>query len=241
MIGKFKHGTEIFEGNVQDERVISPGGDVYDVNSLDILPPSSPSKIICVGLNYIDHAKELDMDIPDEPIIFMKPPSSVTGHGTKIIYPSCSNRVDYEAELAVIIGKQCHGIHAESAQSVIEGYTCFNDVTARDIQQKDGQWTRAKSFDTFSPIGPFISPADDFDASAANIKCSINGMSRQNSSTSRLIFDVDFLIEFISSVMTLEKGDVIATGTPPGVGELNCGDCVDVTIEGIGTLSNEVS
>ncbi|APH39141.1 fumarylacetoacetate hydrolase family protein [Methanohalophilus halophilus] len=241
MIGKFKHGTESFEGNVQDERVTSAEGDVYDLNSLDILPPSSPSKIICVGLNYIDHAKELDMDIPDEPIIFMKPPSSVIGHDAKIIYPSCSNRVDYEAELAVVIGQQCHGIHAESAQSVIKGYTCFNDVTARDLQQKDGQWTRAKGFDTFSPIGPFITPAADFDACESNIKCSVNGMTRQNSSTSRLIFDVDYLIEFISSVMTLEKGDVIATGTPQGVGELNSGDSVDVTIEGIGTLSNEVS
>lgn len=226
---------------MQGERATSPGGDVYDINSLDILPPSSPSKIVCVGLNYIDHAKELEMDIPDEPIIFMKPPSSVTGHGTKIIYPSCSNRVDYEAELAVIIGKQCHDIHAEKAQSVIKGYTCFNDVTARDIQQRDGQWTRAKGFDTFSPIGPFITPVEEFNASAANIKCNVNGMIRQNSSTSRLIFDVDFLIEFISSVMTLEKGDVIATGTPPGVGELNSGDSVDVTIGGIGTLSNEVS
>ena len=226
---------------MEEERAISPQGDVYDINSLDILPPSSPSKIVCVGLNYIDHAKELDMDIPDEPIIFMKPPSSVIGHGAKIIYPSCSNRVDYEAELAVVIGQQCHSIHAENAQSVIEGYTCFNDVTARDLQQKDGQWTRAKGFDTFSPLGPLIAPAKDFDATAAKIKCNVNGMTRQNSSTSRLIFDVDFLIEFISSVMTLEKGDIIATGTPSGVGELNSGDSVDVTIEGIGTLSNEVS
>ncbi len=226
---------------MEEERAISPQGDVYDITSLDILPPSSPSKIVCVGLNYIDHAKELDMDIPDEPIIFMKPPSSVIGHGAKIIYPSCSNRVDYEAELAVVIGQQCHSIHAENAQSVIEGYTCFNDVTARDLQQKDGQWTRAKGFDTFSPLGPLIAPAKDFDATAAKIKCNVNGMTRQNSSTSRLIFDVDFLIEFISSVMTLEKGDIIATGTPSGVGELNSGDSVDVTIEGIGTLSNEVS
>ncbi|NOR47075.1 MAG: 2-hydroxyhepta-2,4-diene-1,7-dioate isomerase, partial [Methanosarcinaceae archaeon] len=180
------------------------------------------------------------METPDEPLIFMKPPSAVIGHGDKIIYPKASQQVDYEAELAVVIGKRCRNITADRANDVIAGYTCFNDVTARDFQRQDGQWTRAKSFDTFAPFGPYIASPDEFDPENAPIKSRINGELRQDSNTSNLIFDIPTLIEFISGIMTLELGDIIATGTPAGVGELQRGDVVEVEIEGIGILRNEV-
>lgn len=242
MFGRFKYSDEVFYGEISNGIVSSRDSDgkTYEIEELEILPPSIPTKIICVGLNYHDHAVELGMAVPEEPILFLKPPSAMIGHGGKIIYPRSSQRVDYEAELAVIIGKKCKSISYERAYDVIAGFTCFNDVTARDLQIRDGQWTRAKSFDSFAPVGPFIAPAEDFEADNAAIKTRVNGELRQDSNTSNLIFDVPYLIEFISGVMTLEVGDVIATGTPPGVGELNPGDLVEVEIEGIGILGNEV-
>jgi 2-keto-4-pentenoate hydratase/2-oxohepta-3-ene-1,7-dioic acid hydratase in catechol pathway len=212
----------------------------YELSDLEILPPSHPSKIVCVGLNYHDHATELGMSVPEEPIIFIKPPSAVIGQHGKILYPKMSKRVDYEAELAIIIGKKCKNITYDRAFDVIAGFTCFNDVTARDLQQKDGQWTRAKSFDTFAPVGPFLVHVADFNPEDASISTRVNGEVMQDSNISNLIFDVPYLIEFISGIMTLEVGDIIATGTPAGVGELHPGDTVEVEIEGIGTLSNEV-
>ncbi len=221
MIGRFKHD------------------DTFLFSDLELLPPVKPGKIICVGLNYIDHAKELNMQVPDIPILFLKPPSAVTGHLGNIVYPAMTQQMEYEAELAVIICKRCKNVHAEDAESVIMGYTCFNDITARDLQKKDIQWTRAKSFDTFAPMGPYIAdPA--LDISDLAIKTRVNGEVRQDSSTANLIFDVPYLIEFISSIMTLEKGDVISTGTPPGVGKLFVGDEVEVEIENIGILKNNV-
>ncbi len=178
--------------------------------------------------------------IPETPVLFLKPPSAVIGHGDKIIFPPSSSRVDYEAELAVVIGKRCKNISAERAGDVIAGYTCFNDVTARDLQRKDGQWTRAKSFDTFAALGPYIVSTEEIDISDTNITCRVNGVTKQASSTSNLIFDIPYLIEFITEIMTLEVGDVIATGTPSGVGELHRGDTVEIEIQGIGTLRNEV-
>lgn len=241
MIGRFRAGDEVFYGEIDDNRVYPKGSSgTYELSELRILPPTCPSKIICVGLNYRDHAEELSMEVPENPILFLKPPSAIVGHEDKILYPACSSRVDYEAELAVVIGKRCKNIKAGRAEDVIAGYTCFNDVTARDLQQKDGQWTRAKSFDTFAAIGPFIACTDELDVSDAKISCRVNGEVRQASSTSNLIFDIPYLIEFISEIMTLEVGDVIATGTPPGVGEMQKGDCVEVEIQGIGTLRNEV-
>jgi 2-keto-4-pentenoate hydratase/2-oxohepta-3-ene-1,7-dioic acid hydratase in catechol pathway len=240
MIGRFRHGDDTFTAAVRDGTVTTPEGHTYDLAPLQILPPVNPSKIICIGLNYKDHAKELGIDIPDEPLLFLKPPSAVIGHKEAIVYPSGSRRVDYEAELAVVMGKTCRKIHAEQAGDYILGYTCFNDVTARDLQEKDGQWTRSKSFDTFAPLGPFIAEPFEFDATDTGITCTVNGEIRQDSRTSGLIFDVSYLIEFISSVMTLEAGDVIATGTPPGVGPLQRGDRVEIGIEGIGRLENEV-
>ncbi|NJD51832.1 MAG: fumarylacetoacetate hydrolase family protein [Candidatus Methanoperedens sp.] len=242
MIGRFRYDNEVLEGVVRGERVIVERGlycDTFVLSELEILPPTIPSKIICVGLNYTDHARELNMDIPKKPLIFLKPPSSVIGHLGKIVYPGIAERVDYEAELAVVVGKRCKNVPSRDASSVIMGYTCFNDVTARDIQKEDGQWTRAKSFDTFAPYGPFIIDPG-LDASDLYIRTRVNGKVRQNSRTSNLIFGVPELIEFISGIMTLEAGDIIATGTPPGVGELSAGDEVEIEIEGIGMLKNSV-
>ncbi len=242
MIGRFKYDNEVFYGVVIGERVIIDRGlycDNFLQSELQLLPPVQPSKIVCVGLNYTDHARELNMQIPTNTLLFLKPPSAVIGHLGKIIYPDKSKRVDYEAELAVIIGKRCKNVRANEAESVIMGYTCFNDVTARDLQKEDIQWTRAKSFDTFAPVGPYISEPG-LDVSDLRIKTRVNGELRQDSSTSNLIFNVPRLIEFISGIMTLEQGDIIATGTPPGVGELLVGDEVEVEIENIGTLKNSV-
>jgi 2-keto-4-pentenoate hydratase/2-oxohepta-3-ene-1,7-dioic acid hydratase in catechol pathway len=243
MIGRFRSGDNIFYGEIENGRVYPNGVTsvgTFELSELRVLPPSFPSKIVCVGLNYKDHAEELSMGLPETPVLFLKPPSAVIGHGDKIIYPASSSRVDYEAELAVVIGKRCKNISAEKAEDVIAGYTCFNDVTARDLQQKDGQWTRAKSFDTFAALGPYIVSTEEIDITDAKIFCRVDGETRQASSTSNLIFDIPYLIEFITEIMTLEVGDVIATGTPSGVGEMQRGDTVEVEIQGIGTLRNEV-
>jgi len=242
MIGRFKYDNEVFKGVVKGERVIVERGlysDTFVLSELEILPPTIPSKIICVGLNYMDHARELEMTIPEKPLIFLKPPSSVIGHLGKIVYPGTVKRVDYEAELAVVVGKRCKNVPSRDAGSVIMGYTCFNDVTARDIQKEDGQWTRSKSFDTFAPTGPFIMD-QGLDISDLSIRTRVNGKVRQDSRTSNLIFGVPELIEFISNIMTLETGDIIATGTPPGVGELYIGNEVEIEIEDIGVLKNSV-
>ena len=242
MIGRFKYDNEVLEGVVKGERVIVERGlycDTFVLSELEILPPTIPSKIICVGLNYMDHARELDMKIPKEPLIFLKPPSSLLGHLGKIVYPGMAKRVEYEAELAVVVGKRCKNVPSRHAGSVIMGYTCFNDVTARDLQKEDGQWTRSKSFDTFAPTGPFIMD-QGLDISDLSIRTRVNGKVRQDSRTSNLIFGVPELIEFISNIMTLEAGDIIATGTPPGVGELYAGNEVEIEIEDIGVLKNSV-
>ncbi len=243
MFGRFKYNDNVFYGEVNGDIVISKEGPFaeYELSELEVLPPSTPSKVVCVGLNYHDHAAELGLSVPEEPILFIKPPSAVIGHHGKIMYPRISKRVDFEAELAIIIGKKCKNIAYERAYDVIAGFTCFNDITARDLQRKDGQWTRSKSFDTFAPVGPFIAPLEDFDPEDASIISRVNGKVMQDSNISNLIFDVPYLIEFISNVMTLEAGDIIATGTPPGVGELHVEDIVEIKIEGIGTLVNEVA
>lgn len=204
-----------------------------------IAAPVIPGKIIAVGLNYRDHAREMALKIPSEPILFMKPSSSVIGPGETIRYPSQSSRVDYEAELAVVIGTTCRNVDALSARDYILGYTCFNDVTARDLQAKDGQWTRAKSFDTFAPIGPWIVTSLD-DPHGLTVTARLNGEVRQSSNTANLIFSVFDLVEFISHIMTLDPGDIIATGTPSGVGPMDRGDVVEIEIEGIGVLKNSV-
>jgi len=208
----------------------------YKLLELKILPPTVPTKIVCTGLNYIDHANELNYPIPKWPILFIKPSTTVIGHMESIEYPAMSSQVEYEGEMAIVISKKCKNV--KDPEAVILGYTGINDVTARDIQRKDGQWTRAKSFDTFAPIGPFI--ATDIDPGDARIETRVNGTTRQKSNTKNLIFDVNDLVRFISEVMTLNAGDVIATGTPYGVGELVIGDTVEIEIEGAGVLSNNV-
>lgn len=213
-------------------------GNSHSLDEVKILPPVYPSKVVCVGLNYRDHAKELDMELPDEPVLFLKPPTTVIGHDEAIIYPPESRQVDYEAELAVVVGQTAHKILPEDVPEFIAGYSVLNDVTARDLQQKDGQWTRAKSFDTFCPLGPWMET--EMDSANQKISMHVNGELRQDSNTRNMIFPVEELFSFISHIMTLNPGDVIATGTPPGVGQLQVGDVAEATVEGVGTLSNPV-
>ncbi|MDR1721955.1 MAG: fumarylacetoacetate hydrolase family protein [Methanobrevibacter sp.] len=208
----------------------------YSIEDIEFLPPTCPSKIVCIGLNYKDHAKELGLELPSQPQIFLKSPSSIIPHNGNILYPRISNRVDYEAELAVVVSKSCKNVSLKDASSYIGGYTILNDVTARDIQVLDEQWTRAKSFDTFAPIGPFIET--DMNPLNQDIQLTLNDDIKQNSNTRNMIFSPNELIEFISSVMTLNPGDVISTGTPSGVGAMNKGDTVKITIESIGSLKN---
>jgi 2-keto-4-pentenoate hydratase/2-oxohepta-3-ene-1,7-dioic acid hydratase in catechol pathway len=198
----------------------------------------NPTKIIAVGLNYRDHAAEVKMPIPEWPLIFIKPSNTVVGDGDGIVYPRQTKELHYEGELAVIIGEKAKNVSADRARDVIAGYTCANDVTARDIQRADIQWTRAKSFDTFCPIGPRI--VSDIDPTNLSIATRLNGMVKQNSTTKNMIFDVFQLVSFISGIMTLFPGDTIITGTPPGVGAMQVGDIVEVEIEGIGVLKNRV-
>jgi 2-keto-4-pentenoate hydratase/2-oxohepta-3-ene-1,7-dioic acid hydratase in catechol pathway len=211
----------------------------FPVTRVSLLAPTIPSKIVAVGLNYKDHAKELDMPLPKEPLIFLKPPSSVIGHEQPIEYPRMVRRLDYEAELAVVVKKTAKNISERQARSYILGYTCCNDVTARDLQKRDVQWTRAKSFDTFSPLGPCIET--DLDPLNVMIRLYKNGVLKQSSPTTNLIFSPYKLLSFISHIMVLLPGDVIATGTPKGVGPMRRGDCIEITIDGIGTLKNQVA
>jgi len=199
----------------------------------------TPSKIVAVGRNYADHAKELGNDTPPEPIIFMKPPTAVLAPGGTIVRPAMSQRVDFEGELAMVIGREAKNVRAADWRDYVRGFTCANDVTARDLQKKDVQFTRAKSFDTFCPLGPHIET--DLDPSRLRLQTRVNGVTKQDGNTEQMVFKCDVLIEFISAVMTLLPGDVILTGTPAGVGPLSAGDVVEVEIEGIGTLRNVVA
>jgi 2-keto-4-pentenoate hydratase/2-oxohepta-3-ene-1,7-dioic acid hydratase in catechol pathway len=208
------------------------------LEKVHLLAPAQPSKIICIGRNYVEHAKEHNAEVPKVPLIFMKPPSSIINPGDPIILPPQSQQVEHEGELVIVIGKRGRHILPENAAQYIFGFTVGNDVTARDLQQSDGQWTRAKGFDTFCPFGPWIDT--DFDPADAVITCRVSGQPRQMASTRDMVFNVNTLIAFISSVMTLEPGDIIFTGTPAGVGPLKHGDVVEVEIEGLCKLSNPV-
>lgn len=208
------------------------------LSAVKLLSPCAPGKIVCVGRNYAEHAREHNVDVPDVPMLFLKPPSSVIGPGGEILLPPQSEQVEHEAELAVVIGRRTRNATADEAMGCIFGYTIANDVTARDLQNRDGQWTRAKGFDTFCPLGPWIdtevSPND------LRILCRVNGQIRQLGSTRDMVFSVPQLVAFISGIMTLEAGDVLLTGTPAGVGKIAAGDAVQVEIEGIGLLENPV-
>lgn len=212
----------------------------FSLDDVRLLAPVIPrSKVVCVGKNYADHAAEMGGEVPEEPIIFIKPNTSVIGPNEVIQWPSTSERIDHEAELAVVISKICKEVPREKAQDVIFGYTLANDVTARDLQKKDGQWSRAKGFDTFCPIGPWIDT--DFKPANQLVTAHVDGEVRQSAPLSDMVFDVPFIIEFVTKVMTLLPGDVILTGTPSGIGPMNPGGDVVVAIEGLGSLRNKVS
>jgi 2-keto-4-pentenoate hydratase/2-oxohepta-3-ene-1,7-dioic acid hydratase in catechol pathway len=205
-----------------------------------LLPPCSPSKIVCVGRNYAEHARELGNEAPKEPLIFLKPPSSLIASGDAIVYPRLSTRVDFEGELGVIIGRRARHVASADAARYILGYTCVNDVTARDLQKQDGQWTRGKGFDTFCAVGPCLVPAEEVDLPALRVRTFLDGELKQDSSIGAMLFSVNDIIAFVTEFMTLEPGDLIATGTPPGVGPLHPGSTVRIDIEGIGVLENAV-
>ncbi len=212
-------------------------GQSWPLDAVNLLAPSAPSKIVCVGKNYVEHAAEMGGPPPKEPVIFLKPPSSVIGPEEPIVMPRISERVDYEGEIGLVIGKRCRNFaENEDVSHAILGYTCFNDVTARDLQRRDGQWTRGKSFDTFCPFGPVIET--DLDPAGATLETFLNGARKQHALGSEMIFSVDVIMRWIAQVMTLEPGDVIATGTPSGIGTVKAGDVVEIVVSGVGTLRN---
>jgi 2-keto-4-pentenoate hydratase/2-oxohepta-3-ene-1,7-dioic acid hydratase in catechol pathway len=247
-IVRFDTGFKIQYGVIEEDMIRGLAGPPFDEiksthnfyrpTDIRLLAPCTPSKIIALGVNYRSHGEEMSHRIPTEPLIFLKPPTAVIGHGDNIAYPPSSQRVDYEGELGVVIKSVARNVSKEKAAQYILGYTCFNDVTARDLQARDKQWTRAKGFDTFAPIGPCIET--EVDPSNLSLETRLNGEVKQKTSTGELIFPVFELVSFISHVMTLLPGDVIATGTTSGIGPMQPGDIVEVTIDKIGTLRNYV-
>ena len=215
--------------------------DELPLSSVKLLAPVLYSKAVCIGLNYRDHAEEFGLPIPETPIVFMKPSTSVAGPEDNVIYPEICHRLDYEAELAVVISKPCRNVSEEDALDYVLGYTIANDITARDLQPKNGQWTIAKSFDTFLPLGPYVSDEVSPDGSGLFITSRVNGKTMQKSNTSNLIFSVPYLIKYISACMTLLPGDVISTGTPGGISGMQRGDTVEIEIEGLGVLRNTIA
>jgi 2-keto-4-pentenoate hydratase/2-oxohepta-3-ene-1,7-dioic acid hydratase in catechol pathway len=215
-----------------------PTGEEVPLDEVRLLAPVLPSKLVCVGKNYAAHAAEFDQAVPEEPLLFLKPSTAVIGPGEPIQLLRISKRIDYEGELAVVIGRLARNIRAEDAYKVILGYTCANDVTLRDLQRMDDQWARAKGFDGSCPLGPWIET--DLDPNDAHLETRLNGEVRQNGRTSDMVFGVATLIEYITSFMTLLPGDALLTGTPEGVGKLEPGDVVEVEVDGVGTLRNEV-
>lgn len=214
-------------------------GEKLPLEDVRLLAPVIPrSKVVCVGKNYVAHAAEMGGEVPQEPLIFLKPNTSVIGPGEPIFYPKQSQNVHFEGELAIVIGRICRNLSREDAPKVIYGYTVANDVTARDLQAKDGQWARAKGFDTFCPIGPWIET--DFDPSDVRVRTTLNGEVKQDGRTADMVFDVPAILEYVTSFMTLLPGDIVLTGTPDGVGPMEAGDHVAVTIDGLGTLTNPV-
>jgi 2-keto-4-pentenoate hydratase/2-oxohepta-3-ene-1,7-dioic acid hydratase in catechol pathway len=247
-IVRFATGGKFGYGILSDEsiqcidgrpfRYIKPIDQYYRLSEVRLLSPCVPSKVVAVGLNYLSHANETNTSLPKMPLIFLKPSTAVIGPEDNIVYPAMSTRVDYEGELGVVIKKQAHRVETGDALDYVLGYTCFNDVTARDLQSTDGQWTRAKGFDTFAAMGPCIET--ELEPGNLALETYLNGELKQQGNTNDLIYPVPELISFISYVMTLLPGDIIATGTPSGIGPMNPGDTVEVTIESIGTLRNYV-
>jgi 2-keto-4-pentenoate hydratase/2-oxohepta-3-ene-1,7-dioic acid hydratase in catechol pathway len=221
--------------------VLRRGASLGALSALRLLAPTCPTKVVCVGRNYVEHAAEHGVEVPAEPLLFFKPPSSVVGPGDAIVLPPESERVEHEGELAVVIGRRCRRVAAADAWGVVLGVTCGDDVTARDLQRRDGQWTRGKGFDTFCPLGPWVvSGLEEGAVSDLEVSCRVNGSQRQSSRTRHMVFPPAVLVEYITAVMTLEPGDVIMTGTPAGVGPLVAGDVVEVEVEDVGVLANPV-
>ena len=230
------------EGRYDPEtETVAFGDDEYafDDPTIDVLPPVDPSKIVCVGRNYADHAAEMDNEVPDRPLLFLKPPNTLAGHGDTVTVPAGKDRVDWEAELAVVIGEPCKHVDAADAMDVVAGFTCMNDVSNRDDQNREQNWVRGKAFDNAAPLGPGVATPDEVPADAA-VEIRVDGETKQSGDRSQLMFDVPTLIEEITTYLTLEAGDVIATGTPDGVGPLSDGDTVAVSVEGVGTLEHDV-
>ncbi len=228
-------------GVVEGDTIRETGsGTTYVLADVRLLPPCFPTKIVCVGRNYREHAAETGSEVPIEPLIFLKPPSALRAHGDPVIYPPISQRVDYEGELGVVIGRRADHVRRENALDYVQGYTCVNDVTARDLQKKDGQWTRAKGFDTFCPVGPWIVPKDQVRFEDLRVRTFVDNEKRQDASVRDMIFSVPEIIEFVTQVMTLEPGDLIATGTPSGIAGVQPGSVMRIVIEGLGALENQL-
>ncbi len=209
---------------------------------LQLLAPAVPSKIVCVGRNYVAHAAEHGADVPTEPLLFLKPPSAILAPGSGIVLPELSQRVEHEGELALMIGKRCHRVAEGQAWEKVFGITCANDVTARDLQRSDNQWTRGKGFDTFCPVGPWVvTGLGEDEVADLGVSCRVNGEHRQDGRTRHMVFSPAFIVSYISQVMTLEPGDLVLTGTPAGVGPLSAGDTVEVEVEKVGVLRNTVT
>jgi 2-keto-4-pentenoate hydratase/2-oxohepta-3-ene-1,7-dioic acid hydratase in catechol pathway len=230
----------VLKGVIDGDSIRASDGNSYSLQRVRLLPPVSPSKIVCVGRNYAEHARELGNEMPLEPLIFLKPPSSLNAHNASVIYPDIAQRLDFEGELGVVIGRRARRIRAADFLRHIAGYTIVNDFTARDLQKRDGQWTRAKGFDTFCPVGPWMVLKEEIDFGALRIITRVNGEVRQDAPVSQMIFSLGVILEFVSQFMTLEPGDLISTGTPPGVGPVIPGDRVEVEIPGLGILANSI-
>lgn len=245
---RVRFGGEVFYAVAKEDKLLRLSGTPFDGVNYDgreyplaeakLLSPCEPTKFVCVGKNYWEHAEEMKEGHPAEPLLFLKPSTCAVGEGDEVVYPELSKRLDYEGELAVVIGKRAHAVEAGHAKDYIFGYTCANDVTARDIQKGDPQWTRGKGFDTFCPFGPWIET--ELDAQNVNIVTRLNGEQRQSSNTSMMTHSIDALLCYMSACMTLLPGDVVLTGTPAGIGPMQRGDTVEVEIEGIGVLRNVI-
>ncbi|WP_435126007.1 fumarylacetoacetate hydrolase family protein [Halobaculum sp. D14] len=221
--------------------VVEAAGETFDVSDpdVDLLPPCEPTKIVCIGRNYAAHAEERDADVPDRPMLFLKPPNTVAAPGSTVTLPAGKEQVEHEAELGVVIGEQARNVDADDAWDVVEGFTCLDDVSNRDDQSREQNWVRGKAFDAAAPIGPVVADPEDVPADAS-VELRLNGDTRQRGSRDQFIFDVPTLVEEITTYLTLEPGDVISTGTPAGVGPLSDGDRVEVEVEGVGVLEHTV-
>lgn len=246
---RYEYQGEQYVGLIDGETVYDVAGDIFgewavgdsiaSLQDVQLLAPVQPSKIVCVGRNYAAHAAEHGADVPDEPLLFLKPPSAVIGPEAAIQLPALSNQVEHEAELAVVIGQRCRHVAPAEAWDVVFGYTCANDVTARDLQRSDGQWTRAKGFDTFCPVGPAV--VTDFAPADVEVVCRVNGEVRQQATTRDIVFPIPDLIAAVTAVMTLEPSDLLLTGTPEGVSPIRAGDSVEVEVSDLGVLRNSVA